>query len=110
MMVPGQPKPRVILVTGAASGLGAAMVRHFTAAGHRVAAADIDVDAGRELAEATGCLFVPADVSVLADNQAAASQAVARFGGLDAVCLNAGVAGGTSVADRDHDLRRKEAP
>jgi NAD(P)-dependent dehydrogenase (short-subunit alcohol dehydrogenase family) len=91
--------PRVIVVTGGANGLGAAMVRHFTAAGHRVAAADVDEESGRRLADATGCLFIPADVAVLADNQAVVAQAAERFGGIDALCLNAGIGGGTSVGD-----------
>jgi NAD(P)-dependent dehydrogenase (short-subunit alcohol dehydrogenase family) len=104
-MTENEPDPRAILVTGGASGLGAAMVRHFTAAGHQVAVADINRDAGRVLAEATGCLFVRTDVGVLADNQAAAAEAAETFGGLDAVCLNAGVAGGTSVAE-DFDPER----
>jgi NAD(P)-dependent dehydrogenase (short-subunit alcohol dehydrogenase family) len=99
---------RAILVTGGANGLGAAMVRHFTAAGHRVAAADLDQDAGQALARATGCLFVRTDVTVFADNQAAVGQAVAAFGGLDAVCLNAGVPGGTTTGeDFDPDRYRR---
>jgi NAD(P)-dependent dehydrogenase (short-subunit alcohol dehydrogenase family) len=99
---------RAILVTGGANGLGAAMVRHFTAAGHHVAAADIDEAGGRELAQATGCLFVRADVSIFADNQAAVRQVVAAFGRLDAVCLNAGGPGGTTTGeDFDPDRYRQ---
>ncbi len=90
-------EPRTVLVTGGAHGLGAAMVRRFIADGDRVAVADIDLAAGRELAERTGCLFVRADVGVFADNQAAVQRTVERFGGLDAVCLNAGGPGGTSI-------------
>lgn len=90
---------RAVLVTGGAQGLGAALVRHFTAAGDQVAVADTDVAAGRALAEATGCLFVPTDVGNFADNQAAVSATVERFGGLDALCVNAGVAGGTSIGE-----------
>lgn len=98
---------RTVLVTGGAHGIGAAMVRHFVAAGCDVALADIDVGAGRDVADGTGCLFVRTDVGVFADNQAAVQQAVERFGGLDAVCLNAGIGGGTSVgADFDPDRYR----
>lgn len=102
-------KPRVILVTGGGNGLGVAMVRRFTAAGHRVAVADTDVGASRQLAQATGCLFIPTDVGVLADNQAAITKIVEHFGRLDAVCLNAGVPGGTSIGDRFDPVRYRHS-
>ncbi|MFC7641569.1 SDR family oxidoreductase [Streptosporangium lutulentum] len=72
--------PRAILVTGGAHGIGAAMVRRFTAAGHQVAVADLDRGKGLDLAVQTGCHFVQADVSVLQDNQAAVAETVNRFG------------------------------
>ena len=94
-----------VLVTGGANGLGAGLVRHFAAAGHDVAFADLDADAGARLTEETGALFVLADVGVFSDNVAAVEQCVERFGGLDAVCLNAGVAGQTTVG-ADFDAAR----
>lgn len=90
---------RTILVTGGAKGIGAAMVRHFTAVGHNVAAVDIDLAAGRELAEATGCLFISADVGVFADNITVVRETVEHFGDLDAVCLNAVSPGGNSFGE-----------
>ena len=83
--------PRIILITGGANGIGAAMVRHFTTIGHRVAVADIDLESGRELAKATGCLLISADASVFADNQTAVHETVEHFGDLDTVCLNVGI-------------------
>ncbi|MBR0839605.1 SDR family oxidoreductase [Bradyrhizobium liaoningense] len=59
---------RVVLITGGASGIGAAFVRAFAAQGARVAFLDIDVDAGetlaREVASSFGVapLFVPCDL------------------------------------------------
>ncbi|QIO33725.1 SDR family NAD(P)-dependent oxidoreductase [Bradyrhizobium sp. 1(2017)] len=59
---------RVVLITGGASGIGAAFVRAFAAQGARVAFLDIDADAGetlvREVAAAVGTapLFVPCDL------------------------------------------------
>jgi NAD(P)-dependent dehydrogenase (short-subunit alcohol dehydrogenase family) len=59
---------RVVLVTGGASGIGAAFVRAFAGQGARVAFLDIDTQAGealvREVANATGTapLFVPCDL------------------------------------------------
>src|SRR5579864_9036798 len=59
---------RVVLITGGASGIGAAFVRAFAAQQARVAFLDIDTEAGealvREVAGASGSapLFVPCDV------------------------------------------------
>jgi NAD(P)-dependent dehydrogenase (short-subunit alcohol dehydrogenase family) len=92
-------EPRRVLVTGGAHGLGAALARHFIAAGDQLAIADTDVAAGRALAASTGCVFVATDVAVFAENQAAVTAVVERFGGLDTLCLNAGVPGGTSIGE-----------
>lgn len=59
---------RVVLITGGASGIGAAFVRAFAAQGARVAFLDIDAQAGdalvHELAKTSGTapLFVPCDL------------------------------------------------
>ncbi|MBR0739561.1 SDR family oxidoreductase [Bradyrhizobium liaoningense] len=59
---------RVVLITGGASGIGAAFVRAFAAQGARVAFLDIDADAGKTLvrevtaAVGTAPLFVPCDL------------------------------------------------
>jgi len=59
---------RVVLITGGASGIGAAFVRAFAAQGSRVAFLDIDTQAGealaQEVAKASGAapLFVPCDL------------------------------------------------
>ncbi|WP_027574403.1 SDR family NAD(P)-dependent oxidoreductase [Bradyrhizobium sp. WSM1743] len=59
---------RVVLITGGASGIGAAFVRAFAAQGARIAFFDIDADAGealvREIAAAGGTapLFLPCDL------------------------------------------------
>jgi NAD(P)-dependent dehydrogenase (short-subunit alcohol dehydrogenase family) len=101
--------PRTVLVTGGANGLGAALVRRFTAAGDRVVAADVDTAAGRHLARATGCLFVPTDVARYADNRSAVARTLAHFGGLDVVCLNAGVPGDTTLGESFDEDRYRAA-
>lgn len=93
------------LVTGGAQGLGAALVRRLIAAGRQVAVADIDTEAGDRLAKETGCLFIRTDVGVFAENQAAVRATVERFGGLDMLCANAGVAVGAANGD-DFDIDR----
>lgn len=90
------------LVTGGASGIGAAAVRRLAAAGARVAVVDLDVDGAAVLADEVGGLALPADVT---DPDAVAgviSAAEQEFGRLDVVLLNAGITAGQSgVEDLD---------
>ncbi|WP_149263327.1 SDR family oxidoreductase [Actinomadura sp. K4S16] len=88
---------RVALVTGASSGIGAAIARRLAGSGARVVVADVDEKRGSALAEQIGGAFHRTDVSVLADNEAAVEAAVQRFGRLDVVHLNAGICGGTEL-------------
>ena len=88
---------QVALITGAASGFGRALTETLTGRGVRVVACDIDEAAGGELADATGALFVPCDVSEIEQNEAAVAVAVEECGGLDLAFLNAGVAFGTQL-------------
>lgn len=95
----------VALVTGGASGIGAAAVRQLAAGGARVVVADLDLDAAQELAAEVGGTAVRCDVRDPADNERAVAHAEAEHGGLDVVLLNAGIAGGFSSWD-DLDLER----
>jgi NAD(P)-dependent dehydrogenase (short-subunit alcohol dehydrogenase family) len=86
----------VALVTGAARGIGLATARRFLADGWRVALLDIDGDnlkrttAGLGAPDAT--LAITADVSQPEEVDRAYSQLTARFGRLDALVNNAGIA------------------
>ncbi|MEV6847412.1 SDR family NAD(P)-dependent oxidoreductase [Actinoplanes sp. NPDC051411] len=97
--------PRVLLITGGAGGIGAAMAHRFAATGGRVLVADIDEETGRAVASAVGGLFVRTDVSNEDDNRRAVEAAISEFGGLDLVHLNAGT-GGAGGAGDDFDLSR----
>lgn len=87
---------RVVLVTGASSGVGAAVARAFAAGGADVALVARS-KAGLELV-AEACrqagrraLVVPADVTVPAECDAAVARTVDRFGRLDTVVASAGL-------------------
>jgi len=95
----------VAVVTGAASGIGAALGRAFGAAGCRVVLADIDAD---ELATVAGTidgdvLTVSTDVSDAAAVEHLADEAFARFGAVHVVCNNAGVSTFNPVAAQTLD-------
>ncbi len=76
-----------ILVTGAASGIGKANARQLLAAGHEVAALDLDAEAVRASLDGAGgnLELLAGDVSREDHCRMAVERAVARFGKLDAV-------------------------
>ena len=87
---------RVALVTGGARGIGLAVARGFLARGHAVALLDIDAAtlAATEAAldEPARLLAIVGDVSSAADVARAMAAVAARFGRLDALVNNAGIA------------------
>lgn len=95
----------VVLVTGGASGIGAAVARRFGQAGANVVVADVNEEGGTAVAAEIGGRFVPVDVAQVADNEAAVRVALDEFGGLDVVHLNAGI-GGAGGAGTDFDIDR----
>lgn len=87
-----QLRDRVVVVTGAARGIGAAMARRFAAeqpAG--LVVSDIDGDALQVVADDLGALAVRGDVSVESDTVALIDRAEEAFGAVDLFCANAGV-------------------
>ena len=103
---------KVAVITGAGSGLGAAMGRVFAQAGAGVAVLDIDADAAQQVANSlAGDLGVPAtwlrvDVGQADDLVAAADHVRDTLGGCDVLCANVGVQQ-TGAIDRltDDDWR-----
>jgi NAD(P)-dependent dehydrogenase (short-subunit alcohol dehydrogenase family) len=87
---------KAALVTGGASGIGAAAVRRLAAAGAVVAVADRDEAGARALAEEVGGLALPGDASEPDTMAMAVDVAEDAFGRLNIVLLNAGVTAGQS--------------
>lgn len=84
---------KTALVTGAASGIGAALVAELTQNGARVVACDVQAEALAELAAAHGCETQVVDVTTESANREMFAAAVATVGELDLVFLNAGILG-----------------
>jgi NAD(P)-dependent dehydrogenase (short-subunit alcohol dehydrogenase family) len=86
---------KVAIVTGAASGMGAATARRFAREGAKVVIADTLEDEGRRVAAAIGeaALFHRLDVTDEAEWKAVVASTAERFGGLDILVNNAGISG-----------------
>lgn len=96
---------RIALVTGAASGIGEAVVRQLAARGAQVLAADIDGDAATAVAMSLGDRVMPLRVDV-SDPDAVrhmVQACVERFGALHLAVNNAGI-GGASLQTADYPL------
>ena len=99
---------RVALITGAASGIGAATAQIFAEAGADLALAwypadGHDIEPVRAAAEKAGSRVVVAavDVTQTADVDALVAQAVTELGGMHIVVANAGIARKVALADLD---------
>jgi NAD(P)-dependent dehydrogenase (short-subunit alcohol dehydrogenase family) len=87
---------KVAVVTGAASGIGLALVQRFAAEGMRIVMADIERpalerEAARLAVAGADVLAVPTDSSIEHDVQALATATLEHFGSVHVVCNNAGV-------------------
>lgn len=92
------PKDKVAIITGGASGIGLATAKLLAANGARVVIADLQSDAAAAAArdiEASGCeaRSVPTDVTRPEDVQGMLGCAVSHFGRIDIIHNNAGVSG-----------------
>jgi len=99
---------RVALVTGGGGAIGAAIARAFADEGAEVVVLDIDADRARDTARAAGSntLALACDVTDPRQVDGAFEQACARFGGVDIVVSNAGVATTGMIAELDPGVLR----
>ncbi len=97
---------KVAVVTGGASGIGAATLRRLASEGAMVVCADINDEKGEVLVDelaggGASAAFVHCDVSEFRQVDAVVATAVGRYGGLDIMHNNAAWTGGGWVADID---------
>ena len=105
-----------VVITGAAGGLGQALVQVFLQAGAKVVALDRDAQALDALQRATfnntlnqtpSLLTAVCDVTQLPSCEAAMAQATARFGGIDVLINNVGIAHRSAFADTQVEVLRR---
>ncbi|XP_015170860.1 secoisolariciresinol dehydrogenase-like [Solanum tuberosum] len=101
---------KVAIITGGASGIGAATARLFVQHGAKVIIADIQNDLGNSLVKQIGTeqtiIYVHCNVSIESDVKNVVDATIAKFGKLDIMFCNAGVLGKpiSSILDVDYDI------
>jgi NAD(P)-dependent dehydrogenase (short-subunit alcohol dehydrogenase family) len=85
---------KVAIVTGGARGLGLGIAQRFAAEGAQVVIADIAATTAAEAARSIGGFHLDCDVTDRVSVQALVDTVVARYGRLDVMVANAGIAGG----------------
>lgn len=103
-------RERVVVVTGGASGIGAAIVEAFSANGARVAFLDVQRDDGKHLMQrlrattAHAPVFVPCDLTDIAALEAAFAKIAAELGPVEVLINNAGNDTRHSIAEVTPDF------
>jgi short-subunit dehydrogenase len=103
------PTGKIVIITGASSGIGAAAAQAFSSVGARVVLAARSAERLEELAHRlpSPVLVVPTDVADRAAVEALVERSAAEFGGIDIVINNAGVGLAAPVAElNDADFER----
>jgi NAD(P)-dependent dehydrogenase (short-subunit alcohol dehydrogenase family) len=97
-------RDKVVVVTGAARGIGEALVKRFHAEGARaVVSADLDGEGAEKLAAQTGGFGMRVDAGEEADIKQLVDETIKRYGQIDLFCSNAGIfiPGGIEAPDAD---------
>ena len=101
-------KDKIAIVTGAASGIGAAIAQQLARSGARVVVADLDADGARRVAEAIvaqggKAVGIAVDVSDAVEVEAMVDATRRQYGGLHLAVNNAGI-GGASAPTGEYPL------
>ncbi len=99
-----QIKDKVVVITGAANGIGEALARRFHKEGARaIVVSDIDGAGAERVAKEVGGLGLRTDVGKESDIQRLVHEAESRYGAIDLFCSNAGIfiPGGIDAPNED---------
>ena len=96
-----QWQDKVTIVTGGASGIGAACCRNFAARGAKVVVADLDGDGAKAVAEEFGGLGLACDVGDESAVNALVRAAEDAYGPVDVMFSNAGINSGREILNTD---------
>jgi len=105
-------KDKVVVVTGAASGIGAAICLRFAAAGAKIGLLDMDeagvtAEAGRLKDAGVDAVGLKCDVANEAECTSAVAAVIQRFGGVDLLVNNAGITQRSAFVDTKISVYRK---
>lgn len=92
---------KVAIVTGCASGIGAATVRRLVADGAKVVGTDVNADAGHALCAEAEAEFIQQDVADREQWVQVVADVVGKHGRLDILVNNAGIVSGASIGEVD---------
>jgi len=97
---------KTFVITGGGSGLGKATALHLAEQKANIVLADIDIEAGQEIASELGkqCIFIPVDVSDPVHSQTAMKIAVEQFGLLNGLINCAGILVAEKIIKKDGSL------
>lgn len=98
----GRFKDKVVIITGASSGIGEATAKAFAREGAQTVLSDVDEERGKkvmkDIVAANGeAVFLPCDVSSAADNERLVKETVKEYGKLHFAFNNAGISGDSAA-------------
>jgi NAD(P)-dependent dehydrogenase (short-subunit alcohol dehydrogenase family) len=93
-------KDKVCIITGATGGMGMAIAETFAMEGAKLVLSGRNVERGNALAKKLKhAVFVPGDISQPSNNEELVEEAIANFGKLDSLSINAGILGLGNVVE-----------
>ena len=112
-MTPDEARKKIVLITGASAGIGAAVAREAARHGYFLVLTARRADRLERLAEGfeeagVATLVIPAALDDPGTPERLVAETVARFGGLDVVINNAGIGLPNLFAESDPDLIRRQ--